>query len=220
MRFLRVLTLATCVVALFARPSAAQEGRQFKDAWFWGAKVGALQFSSEANADEHAPLVGGEWLITRTRGGLYVSFDQTYMTTKGGFAGRDALGNPMVNMVSIANLRRFTAAAMVFPMQTPYLHPYAGLGFTFYQIGHANLDSGTPSPAQADSIQQRKTTASPVGIVGAQIRLLRLSVFGQAFASPTQTRFFLSNSAGSHTLMTGVEVGIRYNIGSAIDRNR
>ncbi len=220
MRLVRVLT-ALGIAALLAQPAVAQEGRQFKDAWFWGAKAGVMKFSSEANPDGSAPLFGGEWLITRTRGGLYVSFDQTYVQTQGGFGGRDAAGNPTINLVNLGNVRRFTAAAMVFPMQRPNVHPYAGLGFTFYQIGHTSLVSGaTPTSAQTDSIQQRKTVTSPVGIIGAQVRLLRLSVFGQAFASPTQTRFFLSNSQGSHTLMYGLEAGIRYNVGSSIDRAR
>jgi hypothetical protein len=220
MRLLRILATATGVAALLAQPSAAQGGRQFKDAWFWGAKAGSVVYSSAITNSSAAPLFGGEWLITRTNGGLYVSFDQAYLTTQGGFAGRDLTGQPITQYVDVGNLRRLTAAAMVFPMQRPTIHPYAGLGFAFYQLGHVNLASGNPSPAQADSIQARKTAVAPILIVGTQVRLLPASLFVQGFASPTQKAFFLSNAQESRTLQFGLEFGIRYNVGGAIDRNR
>jgi hypothetical protein len=220
MRLLRILAIATGVAALLAQPSAAQGGRQFKDAWFWGAKTGTLFYSSATTSGSAAPLFGGEWLITRTNGGLYVSFDQTYLTTQGGFAGRDLLGQPITQYVDVGNLRRLTAAAMVFPMQRPNIHPYAGLGFAFYQLGHVNLASGPPSPAQSDSMQARKTATAPILIVGTQVRLMPASVFFQGFASPTQKAFFLSNAQESRTLQFGFEFGVRYNVGGAIDRGR
>ena len=70
MRLLRVLAAASAA-ALLAQPSAAQEGRQFKDAWFWGAKGGALVYSSNYSTDAAvAPLAGIDWMITRTYGGV------------------------------------------------------------------------------------------------------------------------------------------------------
>jgi hypothetical protein len=221
MRLIRVVAAATGFAALLSQPSAAQDGRQFKDAWFWGAKAGALYYTSASTNGSTAPLFGGEWLITRTRGGLYLSFDQTYLTTQGGFAGRDpATGLSSTNYVNVGNLRRLTAAAMVFPLQSAYVHPYAGVGFTFYQIGHASLASGTPTAASADSIQSKKTATSPVVILGTQVRLLRASVFAQGFASPTQKAFFLSSPQDVHAFQLGLEFGLRYNVGSSIDSNR
>jgi hypothetical protein len=218
MRFLRVVAVATGFAALLAQPGAAQDGRQFKDAWFWGAKAGSLYYTSATTAGSPAPLIGGDWLITRTRGGLYVSFDQTFLHTMGAFAGRDATGQPAAQYVDVSSLRRITAAAMIFPLQSPYMHPYAGLGFTFYQLGHAILASGTPTAAAADSIMQKKTATSPVLILGTQVRLLPASVFVQGFVSPTQKAFFLSTP--QRTLQFGLEFGVRYNVGSSIDRNR
>ena len=65
MRLLRVLTAAIGLAALLPRPSAAQEGRQFKDAWFWGIKGGGMLYSSASTEHSVAPSVGAEWLITR-----------------------------------------------------------------------------------------------------------------------------------------------------------
>ena len=80
MRLLRALAVATAFTALIAQTSAAQDGRQFKDAWFWGVKAGALSYSSASTDNGGAALVGAEWLITRTQGGLYLSFDQAFFT--------------------------------------------------------------------------------------------------------------------------------------------
>ena len=65
MRLLRVLTAAIGLAALLPKPSAAQGGRQFKDAWFWGVKGGGVLYSSASTENSLAPLVGAEWLITR-----------------------------------------------------------------------------------------------------------------------------------------------------------
>ena len=49
MRLFRVLVVATSFAALLAQPSAAQEGRPFHDAWFWGVRGGVLNYSSDAD---------------------------------------------------------------------------------------------------------------------------------------------------------------------------
>ena len=220
MRLLRVLLVATSFAALLAQPSAAQEGRQFKDAWFWGAKTGSIVYSSASTVNAMAPLFGGEWLITRTRGGLYISFDQAYLSTQGGFMGRDASGSAAMQFVDVSNLRRLTTAAMVFPLQQSHIYPYAGAGFTFYQLGHATLASGTSNAAAQDSILSKKTAVSPVFLLGTQIRLMRASAFVQGFASPTQKAFFLAAPVDPRTFIFGLEAGIRYNVGSRIDSGR
>jgi hypothetical protein len=227
MRLLRVLGAATALAALLSRPGAAQEGRQFKDAWFWGAKGGGLVYSSASTTSAVAPLIGGEWLINRTRGGLYISYDQAFLTTQGAFADHDASGAPIQNPVDLKDVRRLTAAALVFPAQRPNLHPYAGVGFNYYRIGHAVLSASSPttpgSPryfAAQDSILDKKTAISPVFLAGAQFRLQPVSVFVQGSASPTQKGFFLSQGDKSRIFSYSLEAGLRYNVGSSIDRAR
>jgi hypothetical protein len=227
MRLVRVLTTVGTFAAVLSQPSAAQEGRQFKDAWFWGAKGGLMNYSSASTLSATAPLVGGEWLIARTRGGLYISYDQAFLTTQGAFADRDASGAAFMNPVDIKDVRRLTAAAMIFPMQQPNLHPYAGLGFTYYRVGHAVLSSSSPTtptspryPIAQDSILEKKTAISPVFMVGAQLRLRPVSVFAQGSASPTQKDFFLARGENSRIFSYALEFGLRYNVGSSIDRAR
>lgn len=223
MRLLRVLAVATGFAALLSSSAAAQDGRQFKDAWFWGVKAGGLLYSSASTSGAAAPLVGAEWLITRSKGGLYVSYDQSFLTTTGAFIDHDP-DSVFVRNVTLKNMRRFTLAGMAFPMQTRTLHPYAGFGLAFHEVAGAALQTGPTTGARyqvaLDSIQARKAAFSPIFIGGAQYRLRPLSVFGQVTASPTQQAFFLSNSSSSRSFNFSLEFGARYNVGTSIDRAR
>ena len=220
MRLLRVLAVATGFAAVLSQSSAAQDARQFKDAWFWGVKGGGLLYSSASTTGGGAPLVGAEWLITRTNGGLYLSFDQAFLTTTGGFTDRDSVGS-FVRNVPLKNLRRFTMAGMIFPAQTRNLHPYAGAGLAFNRIDAEppNANSAHFLSAQ-DSILARKAAFSPIFIAGIQARFKPMSLFVQGTASPIQKSFFLSNSNSSRSFNLSLELGARYNVGSSIDHAR
>ena len=214
MRFFRVMAVAALLSAIGSHSSAAQEGRSFKDAWFWGIKTGALSFSSASTQTGGAPLVGAEWLITRSSGGLYVSFDQAFLNTTGVFVDQDTL-----RAVGLQNMRRFTFAAMAFPLQTIRLHPYIGFGMTVNAIGSTTLLTPTSSARfniAQDSITARKTVFAPVVLAGFQYRLRPFSVFAQGGAFPAQQRFFLSNST-SRPFDVSIEAGIRYNVGTSIE---
>ncbi|MEP6999311.1 MAG: hypothetical protein ABI969_02450 [bacterium] len=220
MRFLRVLAVATGFAALVSQSSAAQDARQFKDAWFWGVKTGGLTYSSATASNSPAPIVGAEWLITRSNGGLYIAFDQAFLSTTGGFIDRDP-DSIFVRNVDLKNLRRFTMAGMVFPGQTRNLHPYAGAGLAFNQIAGTSLVGSSASSARyliaLDSIQAKKTAFSPIFLAGIQARFKPASLFVQATASPVQKAFFLS---GNNSFNLSLEFGARYNIGSSIDHAR
>ena len=221
MRVLRALAASCVFAALLTQPLAAQEGRQFKDAWFWGVKGGATLYSSATTNSSVAPSIGADWVITRSQGGLYVAFDQAFLTTQGVFADRDPNNAAFQHLVDLSNMRRFSLAGMIFPMQSPTLHPYLGAGFSFSQVNTATMQGGAGSTsryAQAlDSVQTKRSSFSPMFMGGVQARLPRFSVFAQALASPTQSDFFLAQNGG-RPFTFSLEGGIRYNIGSSIDR--
>ena len=223
MRLLRVLAVATGFAALLSQSSAAQDDRQFKDAWFFGAKAGAMSYASASTSNGGAPLVGAEMLITRSRGGLYISLDQAFLTTDGGFQDRDP-DSSFVRKARLKNLRRFTMAGMIFPMQTRNLHPYLGGGLAFNQIASAALLTGTTNSARyliaLDSIQSKKAAFTPTLIGGVQARYKPMSAFVQGTVSPTQSGFFLVNPNSSRSVEFSLEFGVRYNVGSSIDRAR
>jgi len=70
------------LVALTPTVSAAQSNRLFENAWFWGAKAGLMNFSTGIE-NKTAPLIGAEWLITRSKAGLYLSAEQAFFTATG-----------------------------------------------------------------------------------------------------------------------------------------
>lgn len=222
MRLLRVLMAATAFAALLAAPSAAQEGRPFHDAWFWGVKGGVLNYSSNGGTDNAgAPMVGVEWLITRTRGGLYISGDQSFLSSVGYLTDEPVGTDPLA---SIKNVRRLSMIAMVFPAQRPTTHPYIGLGASLYQIGDSQLLSTFAIPSlyvrAADSIQAKKVTIAPMVVAGVQQRLPMFSVFAQYTGTWLQKGYLLRYTRPKRFITHSIEGGIRYNFGSSIDRQR
>ena len=116
--------------------------------------------------------------------------------------------------------RKLDVALMGFPGDHNRWHPYAGAGFTLQATADAN---GKPPFNSVDDlaftqalIQQDKVSFSPYGIVGAQYRFTGMSVFGQATFNPTQHNFLLYNGQAFNF---SLEFGVRYNVGSSIDRN-
>ena len=222
MRALRGVAVAA-LVALSAGAADAQSTRNFKDSWFWGLKGGAMFYQVQSDPDGSlSPLAGVDWLITRTRGGMYASFDHTFFKDKIVFV-NDSLSpvDTVPRTVFLSGMRRFTLAGVFFPYQRKYVQTYAGLGATLNQIAKAEPVGTYRTPAQerlvASTVRQFRTSATPLVIVGGQLRLLYASAFGQASFSPATSQFFLFTGNNWRTTFEG---GIRYNIGSSIDRMR
>src|SRR5678815_3709222 len=76
MRMTRLFVAGVFTAALFPLTVSAQRTRDFEDSWFWGVKGGAATYSAVYGDGDAAATYGAEWLITRTHGALYVSFDQ------------------------------------------------------------------------------------------------------------------------------------------------
>jgi hypothetical protein len=220
MRTIRALTIAAAVVAALPTIAAAQGGRQFQNAWFWGVKAGGLTFADSGQRYANAPLAGIEWLITRRNGGLYVSAGQAFFTAKT-LVFRDPAApiDSGRREVKLKNLRRLDLALMAFPGEHLRFHPYAGLGFTLNAVADAVASGPFGNEDQvrfADQvIQDQKVKFAPLLVLGAQWRLPWISVFGQGSVSPTQRDFILYNDRPFNFTY---ELGIRYNVGSSIDR--
>ncbi|HKO14712.1 MAG TPA: hypothetical protein VJU87_00640 [Gemmatimonadaceae bacterium] len=213
MRFIRTLTAVLALVAVYPRSGAAQMGRPFTNAWFWGVKGGGMDYNSFTQTHQQAPLVGAEWLITRSRAGLYVSFSQAMFTDQSA-----VLVDPDTVPVTLKNMRRVDVAAVVFPGSSRFVHPYGGIGFSLKQI--ASAETSDPTFASDPNIQafltELRTGASPFFILGSQFRLPMFSVFFQGTASPAQKNMFLYNGKAFHLTYEG---GVRFNVGGSIDRS-
>jgi hypothetical protein len=215
MRTVRWMSSVLALVALTPVVSAAQSNRLFENAWFWGAKAGLMSFSTGNNTSTTAPLIGAEWLITRNRAGLYLSAEQAFFTTTGYvFDGSGQQYN-----VALKDSRRYTAALLAFPVNWGTLRPYAGAGLSLNLIQHATVDQAQiTDPDQADvvanAIHEERDRAAFILMGGLQAQYRRFSVFGQATYMPARANFFFS---GRSTYI--LEAGIRYNVGSSIDKS-
>jgi hypothetical protein len=213
MRTVRWMSSVLALVALTPVVSAAQSNRLFENAWFWGAKAGLMNFSTGNNTTT-APLVGAEWLITRNRAGLYLSAEQAFFNTTGFVT--DGVGTTY--NVALKDSRRYTAALLAFPVNWGSLRPYGGVGFSLNLIQHATVDQAQiTDPDQADvvanAIHEERDRVAFLIMGGLQAQYRRFSVFGQATYMPARANFFFN---GRSTYI--VEGGIRYNVGSSIDK--
>lgn len=225
MQAIRLLAVAAPTVLAFSA-ATAQPTRHFKDSWFWGLKGGAMvyQVMSDTTEPSVAPMGGIDWVLTRTNGGLYVSYDHSFFNQF--ILVNDSMNpvdvTPGGRQVAIRGMHKFTMAGMLFPMQTYRLHPYIGFGATLSHIARAEAAGTYSSPTQRalveGIIQEFRTVASPVVMFGAQLRLPFVgSAFVQATSSPVSDRFFLFTGSGWRST---VEAGMRYNVGTSIDRMR
>lgn len=225
MRSIKTLA-AAAFLAVSVTTIADAQARPFRDSWFWGVRAGAMSYTAIDVTDpslptvtSFAPTIGGDWLITRTKGGLYMGFSQGFMTTQGVILNGPTSADTGFRAVDVKNLRQFNLMAMAFPGDFLRFHPYVGGGFAFRYLGNATAAGPYTQQKQMDyaasAVNDVKAAIGPSFIAGGQYRLKALSVFGQLMANSMARNFLLANG---HTMSYGAEFGVRYNLGSSIER--
>jgi hypothetical protein len=214
MRTTRWFIAGLLAAASLSSTASAQESRYFDNSWFWGVKTGVATFSPTLGGNETALTYGGDWLITRSRGALYVAFDQANVSTVS--AVLDAGSSNGFRQVSVSKLNRVGFAALAFPKRFGRLRPYAGLGLSIELVGSASPMTGAPGDSVdnsvRDQIDKRRSQAGVLVMAGLQAQFERLAVFGQASVIPGQSDFLLGNNA-----LGFFEAGVRYNFGRSQD---
>jgi hypothetical protein len=207
-----VALVATLVVSASAN---AQGMRNFDNSWFWGFKSGINTFSAPGHGNTSTVDLGIDWLITRTRGGLYVSANQSIF-------GRDVeVFDPTARRnertVLVNDLRRISFAAVAFPKHFGTITPYGGIGYMIAVLGDARVrvDSADTFPNNAffDNVESRRSRGAVFGMAGVQIQTKRAAIFAQETMLPSNTNFMFSS------VLSFFEFGVRYNFGSSIDRD-
>ncbi len=221
MKATRTLAAALAVLTLLPAVGMAQNYRPFQNSWFWGVKGGGTFISAPSNSSVTSAMAGIDWLITRKRGGVYVSFDQSFLSQYAVLA--DSV-NPTdtPSIVKLKNMRRLTVALMGYPGDWVRFHPYAGIGMTYSTVGQVAPQTAYGSSDQyalaQQIISQYKSVFSPMLIGGAQMQYRNAAVFVQVMGWQANQQFFLSSS--SRGFNASVEAGVRYNFGSSIDKDR
>ncbi|HET7632665.1 MAG TPA: hypothetical protein VFK16_10135 [Gemmatimonadaceae bacterium] len=218
-----IRSLAAGVALLSAVPAVgmAQANRTFQNSWFWGVKGGGTVTSSRSKATVVAPMGGADWLITRNRGGIYFSIDQSFLSQYAVLA--DSV-NPsdVPSTVNVKDLRRFTLALMGYPGNWERLHPYVGLGMVYSQVAQTTKVGAWGSAEQYNLAQKiiaaYKSAFAPVLLIGSQYQFRNTGVFVQASAWQANQQMLLSSP--SHGINASLELGVRYNFGSSVDSSR
>ena len=213
MQKLRAVAVTLIATLLVTAGASAQEMRNFDNSWFWGFKSGINTFSAPGRGNTSTVDMGIDWLITRTKGGLYVSGNQSIFE-------RDITvfdnGTGANRTVRVNDLRRITLAGVAFPKHFGGITPYAGLGYTIAVLGDARVfvDSTTSFPSNAflDEVESHRSRSAVVGMGGIQIQTMRFAIFAQETLVPSNPSFLFSS------VLSFFEFGLRWNFGSSIER--
>jgi hypothetical protein len=221
MKAIRSLALAGALLSLASAASMAQSARPFQDSWFWGIKGGGTFMSSRSNSSVTSGMAGLDWLITRKRGGVYLSLDQSFLSQYATLADSvNSTDTPSV--VNIKDMRRVTVAIMGYPGDWTRFHPYVGLGMVYNQVGQVKHQGSFGSSDQYALYQQivsaYKSVFTPAIMAGGQWQVRNAAIFTQVMAWQANQQFFLSST--SHGVNASVEIGLRYNFGSSIEKER
>lgn len=214
MQKLRAVAVAMVATFVVSASANAQEMRNFDNSWFWGFKTGINTFSAPGHGTTSTVDMGIDWLITRTKGGLYVSGNQSIFERD--VEVFDPSSNTQQRTVQVHDLRRISFAALAFPKHFGGITPYGGIGYTIAVLGDARVlvDSANTFPDNAflDAVENARSRGAIMGMIGVQVQTKRAAIFAQETMLPSTSQF-LFNSA-----LSFFEFGIRYNFGSSIDR--
>lgn len=210
LRAVAVALVATVVVSA----SANAQQRNFDNSWFWGFKTGINTFSVPGHGNTSTVDLGIDWMITRTKGGLYVSANQSVFERDLEFV--DPASNSGQRTVRVNDLRRLSLAGVAFPKHFGGITPYVGLGYTLAILGDARIsvDSTNTFPDNSffDAVESERSRSAVLGMAGVQIQTRRAAIFAQETMLPSNNRFLFSS------VLSFFEFGIRYNFGSSIDQ--
>jgi len=214
MQKLRAVAVAIAATLVVSASANAQGVRNFDNSWFWGFKSGVNTFSVPGSGNTSTVDLGIDWLITRTRGGLYVSGNQSIFERD--VEVFDPASTTGQRTVRVNDLRRITFAALAFPKHFGGITPYGGIGYTIAVLGDARVfvDSVNTFPTNAfmDEVERRRSRGAVLGMAGLQIRTKRAAIFAQETLIPSSSSFLFSS------VLSFFEFGVRYNFGSSIDR--
>ena len=215
MQKLKAVAVAAVATIVVSASAHAQEMKNFDNSWFWGFKSGVNSFAVPGHGNTSTVDLGVDWVITRTRGGLYVSANQSIFERDLEFL--DPTSNTGQRTIRVNDMRRITVAGLAFPKHFGGITPYAGLGFMIAVLGDARVfvDSANTFPTNSflDEVERERSRSTAMVMGGVQIQTKRAAIFGQETIIPSNTSFLF------RSVLNFFEFGIRINFGSSIDQD-
>jgi hypothetical protein len=212
------LALFALVAIALVRPAAGQVPEDRSHRWYWGATAGGFAYKTNDQGYFIDPMIGVHWLITGKRTALYIGAEQAFLLTEARATVVDQ-NTGSAHDVTFDQVRRLFIGLMAFPLQQ-HIQPFAGLGVGLMTVQNPTADcSGatatsvcsTPADAVNAEALAQSAGSKAVGwaILGAQVRVGKLDVFGQYMVNSAANNFLLSGA--THTFSGG----IRYSFGSS-----
>jgi hypothetical protein len=212
------LALFALVAIALVRPAAGQVPEDRSHRWYWGATAGGFAYKTNDQGYFIDPMIGVHWLITGKRTALYIGAEQAFLLTEARATVVDQ-NTGSAHDVTFDQVRRLFIGLMAFPLQQ-HVEPFAGLGVGLMTVQNPTADcSGatatsvcsTPADAVNAEALAQSAGSKAIGwaILGAQIRVGKLDVFGQYMVNSAANNFLLSGA--THTFSGG----IRYSFGSS-----
>jgi hypothetical protein len=215
MQKLRAVAVAVVATIVVSASANAQEMKNFDNSWFWGFKSGINSFAVPGHGNTSTVDLGVDWVITRMKGGLYVSANQSVFERDLEFL--DPASNTGKRTIRVNDMRRITVAGLAFPKHFGGITPYAGLGFMIAVLGDARVfvDSANTFPTNSflDEIERERSRSTALVMAGVQIQTKRAAIFGQETLIPSNNSFLF------RSVLNFFEFGIRINFGSSIDQD-
>ena len=210
---IRLIAIVPALLCLATARASAQQEQLFQNSWFWGVHAGGTSVGTPSASTSNVGTIGADWMITRTDGGLYVSYDQASFGKLSGVA--DASESSGRRPVNIRDMRTITIGGVAFPWHAGRFRPYAGLGYALNLIGSASIapDSANTAPPSGlnQTVDNMRSRSSIFALAGAQWQVRRSAIFAQASFIPSSNQFLITKP------ITTIVAGIRYNFGSSID---
>ena len=217
-RLPQAVLAAVAATVLAGAPLAAQ-GADWDvrpNSWYWGVYGGQTSFATTI-ARTNAPMIGAEWMITRTRFALNIFAEKSYFNAVGTITD---FPTSAPRRVDIQDMRRVGGSWMIFLPQYKYFYPWFGAGYALNFIREATPQgSSFASPAARDTINTRietaRTTGKLFGELGVMASYKQWAPFLQYTVMPTQgSKSWFVNGDGFTNIW---KLGVRYSFGPAID---
>jgi hypothetical protein len=194
-----------------AAPLHGQQ-RPWHDQWFWGAE-GGVQFyeTPTTTSAQTAVTFGGHWLITGSRMGLLMSYDQILYNNATSVVS-DPTSGTGTRSVQFDNGRYIQADLLAMPLKGP-LQVMLGAGITIHSITDATVQGTFAAPGDQEYSQSLANDAATRAffnmIFGFNLMLGSKAAFFAHYEFVPSTKTFLINSE-QHNLVGG----LRYSFGS------
>lgn len=226
MRSIRLIVpAAAAVLALGLAPASgsAQGASVFQNSWYWGLYGGQTSFATVI-ARTNAPTIGADWMITRERFALNVFAEQSYFNAVSTIKDFPTSAQ---RRVDLTDMRRVGFSGMIFTPQLGPIKPYVGFGYAFHFVKTATPQAQTSgavyyaSPEARDSVSKRidraRTQGKGFADLGFMYNWRRFSPFVQYTIMPTQgSSSWFVNGTGFTNIWA---LGLRYNLGTSIEKN-